>query len=68
MQQQTNKINWADPRNGFILPDHKEQPCWKVITPTAARKTRVKKGLTNLPIDLYSPSKRHTTFGIKVKG
>tara|TARA_R110002020_G_scaffold118416_1_gene270660 strand:+ start:1494 stop:1697 length:204 start_codon:yes stop_codon:yes gene_type:complete len=66
--QQVNNINWNDPKNGFILPDHKPQGVWFVNNPTLTRKIKVKKGYTNLPKDLYSPSKKHKTFGIKVKG
>lgn len=64
----TSRINWNDPHNNSFLPDHKPQGVWSTVAPTLTRKQRVRKGLTNLPKNLYRESKIHTTFGIKVKG
>ena len=64
----TSRINWNDPRNNSFLPDQKHQGDWSTVAPTFTRKQKVRKGLTNLPKNLYRESKIHTTFGIKVKG
>jgi hypothetical protein len=61
-------INWNDIDNNKFLPTLKPQGAFNTNIPTLTRKIKVRKGYTNLPKDLYSTSKKHRTFGIKVKG